>query len=150
MKTRVTKGPEIRQDWHLVDADGLVLGRLASEVARVLRGKHKANYSTHLDNGDHVIIVNAEKVVVTGRKLDHKKRYIFSGYPSGLHSTTYRDWMKRQPEELVRRSVRGMLPKTRLGRAMLKKVRIYAGPSHPHVSQNPQPLTWAKARREAA
>ncbi len=150
MKTHVTKGPEIRQDWHLVDAEGMVLGRLSSEVARILRGKHKPNYSTHLDNGDHVIIVNADKVVVTGRKLDHKRRYIFSGYPSGLHSTTYRDWMGRQPEELLRRSIRGMLPKNRLGRAMLKKVRIYAEANHPHVGQNPKPLIWAKARREAA
>ena len=150
MKTHITKGGEIQQDWFLVDAEGMVLGRLSSEVGRILRGKHKPNYATNLDNGDHVIIVNAEKVVVTGRKLDHKRRYIFSGYPSGLHSTTYRDWMNRQPEELLRRSIRGMLPKTRMGRAMLKKVRIYKGPSHPHAGQNPKPLTWAKARREAA
>lgn len=150
MKTVMTKGLEINQAWHLVDAEGLVLGRLSAEVARVLRGKHKPSYATNLDTGDHVVIVNAEKVVITGRKLDQKRRYIYSGYPSGLHSTTYRDWMKRQPEELVRRSIRGMLPKTRLGRAMLKKVRIYAGAEHPHVAQNPQPLTWAQARRRAA
>jgi large subunit ribosomal protein L13 len=127
----------------------MVLGRLSAEVARILRGKHKPNYSTHLDNGDHVVIVNAEKVVITGRKLDHKRRYIFSGYPSGLHSTTYRDWLASQPEELVRRSIRGMLPKTRLGRDMLRKVRIYAGSEHPHAGQNPKDLNWPKARHAA-
>jgi large subunit ribosomal protein L13 len=146
----VTKGSEIRQDWHLVDADGMVLGRLAAEVSRILRGKHKAAYSSHLDTGDHVVIVNAQKIVVTGRKLDHKRRYIFSGYPSGLHSTTYREWLKRAPEELVRRSIRGMLPKTRLGTDMLRKVRIYPGPDHPHAAQNPKPLSWARARRQVA
>ncbi len=150
MKTRVTKGPEIVQAWHLVDAEGMVLGRLSAEIARILRGKHKPTYSSHLDNGDYVVVVNADKIVITGRKLDQKRRYIFSGYPSGLHSTTYRDWFARQPEELVRRSIRGMLPKTRLGKAMLTKVRIYKGSSHPHAAQNPQPLTWAKARRQAA
>jgi large subunit ribosomal protein L13 len=146
LRTRVTKGSEIRQEWRLVDAEGMVLGRLSAEVARILRGKHKANYSSHLDNGDHVVIVNAEKIVITGRKLDHKRRYIFSGYPSGLHSTTYREWLTTQPEELVRRSIRGMLPKTRLGRDMLRKVRIYAGPNHPHAGQNPEVLSWPHAR----
>jgi large subunit ribosomal protein L13 len=147
--TRVTKGSEIRQAWHVVDADGMVLGRLATEVSRILRGKHKANYSSHLDNGDHVVIVNADKIVVTGQKLDDKRRYIYSGYPSGLHSTSYRELLATQPEELVRRSIRGMLPKTRLGRDMLRKVRIYAGPNHPHAGQNPEPLAWPRARRVA-
>jgi large subunit ribosomal protein L13 len=146
LKTHVTKGSEITRDWHVVDAGGVVLGRLAAEVALLLRGKHKPNYSPHLDNGDHVIIVNAEKVVLTGKKLDQKMRHRFSGYPGGLRSTPYREWMAAQPTEAVRKAIRGMLPKNRLGRRLLTKVKIYAGPDHPHVAQSPAPYEVKSSR----
>ncbi|MDP6462026.1 MAG: 50S ribosomal protein L13, partial [Gemmatimonadota bacterium] len=132
--------------WHIVDAEGLVLGRLATRVATLLRGKHKPNYSTHLDNGDHVVIVNASKVVLTGDKLDKKVQYTHSGYPGGLKARGYRDLMETRPEEVVRKAVRGMLPKTRLGRKMLTKVRIYAGPDHEHAAQDPKPFEIEDAR----
>lgn len=135
LKTHVTKGSEITRAWHVMDADGQVLGRLAAEAAKLLRGKHKPNYSSHLDVGDHVVIVNAEKIVLTGKKPDQKMRYRYSGYPSGMKAKPYRQWMEEQPTEVVRKAVRGMLPRTRLGRAMLRKVRIYAGPEHPHAGQ---------------
>jgi large subunit ribosomal protein L13 len=137
MRTHVTKGSEITRAWHVVDADGQVLGRLAAEVAKLLRGKHKPDYSPHLDTGDHVVIVNAEKIVLTGKKPDQKFRYRYSGYPSGMKAMPYREFMATQPTEVIRKAVRGMLPKNRLGRQMLRKVRIYAGPDHPHESQGP-------------
>ena len=126
--------------WWIVDAEGQVLGRMATEVARVLRGKHKPSYTPHLDCGDHVIIVNADKVVTTANKSERKMLYSHSGYPGGLRSQTLADAMQRQPAEVVRRSVRGMLPHTRLGRQMLRKLKVYAGPVHPHEAQSPQPL----------
>ena len=126
--------------WWIVDAEGQVLGRLATEVARVLRGKHKPIYTPHLDCGDHVIIVNADKVVATAGKADRKILYRHSGYPGGLRSETLAEAMRRRPAEVVRRSVRGMLPHTRLGRQMLRKLKVYAGPVHPHEAQRPQPL----------
>jgi len=135
LRTHVTKGSEITRGWHVLDADGQVLGRLAASAATLLRGKHKPNYSTHLDVGDHVVIVNAEKIVLTGKKPDQKMRYRYSGYPSGMKATAYRQFMQEQPTEVVRKAVRGMLPRTRLGRQMLRKVRIYAGPEHPHAAQ---------------
>ena len=151
LRTHVTKGGEITRDWHVIDADGVVLGRLACEAAALLRGKHKPNYAPNLDGGDHVIIVNADKIVLTGRKLDQKFRYRHTGYPGGLKSTPYRKWMASAPEEVVRKAVKGMLPSTRLGRAMLQKVKIYAGADHPHEAQVPKPYTVKSSRpREAA
>jgi large subunit ribosomal protein L13 len=146
VKTHVTKGSEIHRAWHVVDAQGVVLGRLASEVAGLLRGKHKPNYCTNLDVGDHVIVVNAGQVVLTGRKPEQKLYHRYSGYPGGQHTRTYGDWLADQPAEVVRKAVRGMLPRTRLGRQMLTKVRIYAGPEHPHAAQGPTPYQVRSSR----
>jgi len=148
--TYTPKASEIQRDWYVVDADGLVLGRLATEVARVLRGKHKPTFAPHLDTGDHVIIVNADKVVLTSDKGDRKVVYRHSGYPGGIKSETFGHLLARKPEEAVRRSIRGMLPKTRLGRQQLTKLKVYAGPTHPHAAQQPQPLDVAHARRPTA
>jgi large subunit ribosomal protein L13 len=148
--TYTPKASEIQRAWFVVDADGLVLGRLATEVARVLRGKHKPTFAPHLDTGDHVIIVNADKVVLTSDKGDRKIVYRHSGYPGGLKTETFGRLLARRPEEAVRRSIRGMLPKTRLGRQQLTKLKVYAGPNHPHAAQQPQPLDVAHARRPTA
>jgi large subunit ribosomal protein L13 len=148
--TYTPKASEIQRAWYVVDADGLVLGRLATEVARVLRGKHKPTFAPHLDTGDHVIIVNASKVVLTADKGDRKVVYRHSGYPGGIKSETFGRLLARKPEEAVRRSIRGMLPKTRLGRQQLTKLKVYAGPTHPHAAQQPQPLDVAHARRPTA
>ena len=137
---------DIERAWHIVDADGLILGRMATEVARVLRGKHKPDFTPHIDTGDHVIIVNADKVVLTGRKATDKQVYNHSGYPGGLRKTSYGHLLETQPAEAVRRTVKGMLPKNRLGRQMLRKLKVYAGPLHPHQAQQPQPLEIAGAR----
>ena len=151
MKTYTPKASEIQRDWHVVDAEGLVLGRMATEVARILRGKHKPTYAPHMDTGDHVIIVNADKVVLTSDKAAEKMMYRHSGYPGGIKSTTYADLLERQPAEAVRGTVRGMLPKNRLGRQMLGKLKVYAGPAHPHEAQKPQPLDLEPAKaREAS
>ena len=150
MPTYTPKASEIQRAWFVVDADGLVLGRLATEVARVLRGKHKPTFAPHLDTGDHVIIVNADKVVLTSDKGDRKLVYRHSGYPGGLKAETFGRLLARKPEEAVRRSIRGMLPKTRLGRQQLTKLKVYAGPNHPHAAQQPQPLDVAHARRPTA
>jgi len=143
------KASEIQRAWWVVDADGLVLGRLATEVARLLRGKHRPSFTPHLDTGDHVVIVNADKVVLTAGKAERKTIYRHSGYPGGLKAETYAHLLERRPEEAVRRTIRGMLPKNRLGRQMLTKLKVYAGPSHPHAAQQPQPLDVAHARRTA-
>jgi large subunit ribosomal protein L13 len=143
------KASEIQRSWHVIDAEGLVLGRLATEVATILRGKHKPTYTPHLDTGDHVIIVNADKVVLTSGKAERKNVYRHSGYPGGLKTQTYADLLARRPEEAVRRTIRGMLPKTRLGRQMITKLKVYAGPHHPHTAQKPQTLDVAHARRTA-
>ncbi len=140
MNTHSTKPSEITRDWWLVDAEGVVLGRLASEVAKRLRGKHKPNFTPHLDTGDHVIVVNASKIVLTGNKLTQKQVYRHSGYPGGLRSVPYSKIMAERPEMAVEKAVKGMLPSNRLGRAMLKKLKVYAGPEHPHDPQNPKPL----------
>ena len=150
MPTYTPKASEIQRAWFVVDADGMVLGRLATEVARVLRGKHKPTFAPHLDTGDHVIIVNADKVVLTSDKGDRKVVYRHSGYPGGLKAETFGRLLARKPEEAVRRSIRGMLPKTRLGRQQLTKLKVYAGPVHPHAAQQPQPLDVAHARRPTA
>lgn len=140
MKTYSPKPSEVKHEWYLVDAEGKTLGRLASEIAKVLRGKHKPIYAPHLDTGDYVIVINAEKVHVTGNKLDQKMYYRHSGYPGGLTSITLREQLKRHPTRVIRSAVKGMLPHNRLGRAMMKKLKIYGGDSHPHQAQGPKPL----------
>jgi len=147
--TYSTKPSDVTRAWHEVDADGLVLGRLSTEVARLLRGKHKVIFAPHLDTGDHVIIVNAAKVTMTSDKAEKSFHHQHSGYPGGLRSTSYRQLMERRPEEVVRRSIKGMLPKGPLGRQMLRKLKVYAGPTHPHVAQSPTPFDIAGARRDA-
>lgn len=146
MPTYSPKASEITREWHVVDAEGMVLGRLATEVARLLRGKHKTIFTPHMDTGDHVIIVNAAKVVLTHDKAASKMIYRHSGYPGGIRSTTYADMLANKPAEAVRRTVRGMLPKNRLGRQMLRKLKVYAGPTHPHQGQNPTTLVIDGAR----
>ena len=140
MKTYVTNPGEVEREWYVVDATGQTLGRLASRVATVLRGKHKPIYSPSVDAGDHVIVINADKIHVTGRKLDQKIYYRYSGYPGGLKEITLRNLLDKRPTRVIRLAVRGMLPKNRLGRKMLKKLKIYAGPDHPHAAQQPKPL----------
>ena len=141
MKTYMAKGEPVERSWYVVDAENMVLGRLSSQVAAILRGKHKPTYTPHVDTGDHVIIVNAAKVRLTGRKLDQKKYYHHTGYPGGLKETTYRRLLETKPEFAVYESIRRMMPKGPLGRQMLKKVRIYAGPTHNNAAQKPEPLT---------
>ena len=140
MKTHTTKPSEITREWWLVDADGVVLGRLASEVAKRLRGKHKPTYSPHLDTGDNVIVINASKVLLTGNKLMTKNYYRHSGYPGGLRTIPYARIMSERPELAIEKAVKGMLPSNKLGRAMLKKLRVYAGAEHEQGAQNPKPL----------
>lgn len=139
-KTYMAKPGEVTREWYVVDASGKTLGRLATEIARILRGKHKPQYTPHVDVGDFVIVINAEKIAVTGRKLDQKRYYRHSGYPGGLHSITLRRMLEKHPERVIRLAVKGMLPKNRLGRRMLKKLKVYAGPEHPHQAQQPKPL----------
>ncbi|MGB1505103.1 MAG: 50S ribosomal protein L13 [Acidimicrobiales bacterium] len=145
MSTYTPKASEIQRSWHVVDAQGMVLGRLATEVANVLRGKHKATYTPNIDMGDHVVIVNADKVVLTSGKAERKFVHRHSGYPGGLKTETYAEKMARKPEQAVMDTIRGMIPKTRLGRAQISKLKVYAGPTHPHAAQNPQPLEFAHA-----
>lgn len=146
MSTYTPKAGEIQRAWHVVDAEGLVLGRLASEVAKVLRGKHKPIFTPHQDTGDHVVIVNADKVVLTGAKAAEKAVYRHSGYPGGLRSRAYGELLRDRPEETLRRTIGGMLPRNRLGRQMLSKLKVYRGPNHPHQAQSPQPLTLDHTR----
>ena len=140
MKTYTAKPGEIERHWYVVDAESKTLGRLATQIADVLRGKRKPAYTAHVDTGDFVIVVNAEKIHVTGQKLDQKLYYKHSGYPGGLHTRTLREQLARRPEEVLRKAVRGMLPKNKLASAQLRKLKIYAGPEHPHTAQNPEPL----------
>jgi large subunit ribosomal protein L13 len=146
MATYTPKASTIQREWHVVDADGLVLGRLCTEVARVLRGKHKPIYTPNVDTGDHVIIINADKVVMTAGKAERTIKYRHSGYPGGISSESYAHLHARKPAEAVRRSVRGMLPKGPLGRQQLTKLKVYAGPDHQHGAQSPNPLEFAHAR----
>ena len=139
-KTYNAKPGEIERNWYVVDAEGQTLGRLATQIADTLRGKRKPQYTPHVDTGDFVVVVNAEKIRVTGKKLDEKLYYRHSGYPGGLRSRPLRDELERRPTEVLRKAVKGMLPRNRLGRAQLTKLKIYAGPEHPHASQAPQPL----------
>ncbi|MEM9037418.1 MAG: 50S ribosomal protein L13 [Actinomycetota bacterium] len=146
MRTYTPKAAEIERSWHLVDAEGMVLGRLATEVATLLRGKHKPTYTPHMDTGDHVIIVNADKIVMTAGKAERTFTHRHSGYPGGLKSQSYADALARRPEDTLRKSIAGMLPKGRLGRQMIRKLKVYAGPAHPHAAQAPQPYEIEHAR----
>ncbi len=140
MKTWNAKPGEVSRRWYVVDADGRTLGRLATQIADTLRGKVKPEYTPHVDTGDFVIVVNAEKVALTGSKLDDKRYYRHSGYPGGLRSRSLREELERRPTEVVRKAVKGMLPRNRLARAQLRKLKIYVGPDHPHQAQAPEPL----------
>jgi large subunit ribosomal protein L13 len=140
MKTYSARASDIEQRWYLVDADGQTLGRLATRIADTLRGKGKPVYTPHIDSGDFVVVVNAEKIVVTGKKLDEKVYYRHSGYPGGLRARTLREQLDRRPTEVLRSAVKGMLPRNRLARRQITKLKIYAGPEHPHAAQSPEPL----------
>jgi large subunit ribosomal protein L13 len=140
MKTYSAKPGEVTREWYLVDAEGKTLGRLATQIADTLRGKRKPQYTPHVDTCDFVIVVNADKIQVTGNKLDQKRYYRHSGYPGGLRSRTLREQLERRPTEVLRVAVKGMLPKNRLARQQITKLKIYAGPEHPHEAQNPKPL----------
>ena len=140
MKSYMARPLEVERRWYVVDAEGQTLGRLATEIARLLRGKNKPQYTPHVDTGDFVVVVNAEKVVVTGKKAEQKVYRRHSGYPGGLKETSYEQMMERRPTEILRRAVKGMMPKNRLARQQLRKLKIYAGPEHPHAAQNPQRL----------
>jgi large subunit ribosomal protein L13 len=140
VRTFTGKTAEIERDWYVIDAEGQTLGRLASRIAPILRGKHKPIYTPHLDCGDFVVIVNADKVRVTGRKLDQKLYHRHSGYPGGLTSISLRDQLDKHPERVLYAAVKGMLPKNKLGRRMIKKLKVYAGGSHPHQAQQPKPF----------
>jgi len=131
---------EVERKWYIIDAEGRTLGRLASEIAKVLRGKNKPQYTPHVDTGDFVVVVNADRVVVTGKKAEQKVYRRHSGYPGGLKTTSYEQMMGRRPTEILRKAVYGMMPKTRLARQQMRKLKIYAGPEHPHAAQNPQRL----------
>jgi large subunit ribosomal protein L13 len=140
-RTYSPKASEITHDWVVIDATDIVLGRLAAHAAALLRGKHKPTFAPHMDMGDFVIIVNADKVALTGSKRDEKLAYRHSGYPGGLTATKYSELLEKQPERTVEKSIRGMLPKNSLGRAQIKKLKVYAGPEHPHAAQQPKPYT---------
>ena len=140
MKTFTAKNETVQRDWYLVDATGKTLGRLASELARRLRGKHKPVYTPHVDTGDYIIVVNAEKIAVTGKKLSDKKYHRFTGYIGNLKTETLSEALQRHPERVIEIAVKGMLPKNPLGRAMFKKLKVYRGPEHPHAAQQPLPL----------
>ncbi len=140
MKTISAKNETVQRDWFLVDANGKTLGRLATEIARRLRGKHKAIYTPHVDTGDYIVVINAEKIRVTGNKTKDKMYYQHSGYIGGLKSINFEDLIQRAPERVLETAVKGMLPKNTLGRAMFRKLKVYAGASHQHAAQQPQPL----------
>jgi large subunit ribosomal protein L13 len=143
-RTYTPKASEVQHDWVVIDATDIVLGRLASHAAVLLRGKHKATFSPHMDMGDFVIIVNAEKIALTGKKLDLKIAYRHSGYPGGLTATNYSEMLEKHPTRAVEKAIRGMLPKNSLGRAQLAKLKVYAGPEHPHAAQQPKPYTLSQ------
>jgi large subunit ribosomal protein L13 len=138
MRTYVPKKDEVEKKWWLVNAEGKILGRLATEVAVLLRGKNKPQFASFVDTGDFVVVVNAEKINVTGKKLDQKKYYSHSQYPGGLRTETLKELLEKKPEEVIRKAVWGMIPKNKLGRAVYKKLKVYRGPQHPHEAQNPQ------------
>ena len=140
MRTYSPKGNDITRQWHVIDASDVVLGRLASQVAVLLRGKHKPIFAPHVDTGDFVIVINADKVALSGNKLEQKRAYRHSGYPGGLRSRSYGELMEKYPERVVEKAIRGMLPKNSLGRKTLRKLKVYAGPDHPHQAQAPVPF----------
>jgi large subunit ribosomal protein L13 len=147
VRTYSPKPGEVARTWHVIDAEDVVLGRLASHVATLLRGKHKPTFAPHVDTGDFVIIVNAEKVVLTGNKRDQAFAYRHSGYPGGLRKQSFGELLDSRPERLLEKVVKGMLPKNKLGRAQGKKLKVYAGPDHPHAAQQPKPFEIAKVSR---
>jgi large subunit ribosomal protein L13 len=149
VRTFSPKAGDIQRQWHVIDASDVVLGRLASHAAVLLRGKHKPIFAPHLDTGDFVIVVNAAKVALTGNKLQDKRVYRHSGYPGGISSMSYEQLLAKHPERLVERAVRGMLPKNSLGRNMLRKLKVYAGPDHPHEAQRPVPFTITQIAQHA-
>jgi large subunit ribosomal protein L13 len=138
MKTFVPKKDEIERKWWLIDAEGKVLGRLATEISILLQGKRNPGFVKYMDSGDFVVVINADKVVVTGKKLEQKKYYSHSGYPGGIKEKTLKELLEKNPEDVLRKAVRGMVPKNKLGRAMFKKLKVYTGPNHPHEAQKPQ------------
>ncbi len=140
MRTYTPKPGEVEQTWYVIDATDVVLGRLASQVATLLRGKHKPQYAPHVDTGDFVIVVNADKIALTGAKREQKMDYRHSGYPGGLRATSYVELLEKNPRRAVEKAVKGMLPHTSLGRKMLTKLKVYAGPQHPHQAQQPVPF----------
>ncbi len=141
MKTHSVKAGEIRRDWFVLDARDLVLGRVASQVAHILKGKHKPTYSPHLDTGDHIVVINAEKIRLTGKKTEKKQYFTHSMYPGGVTWTSFRTMSESKPDRVLYLAVKGMLPRNRLGRQMMTKLKIYAGTEHPHVAQSPRTLT---------
>ena len=145
-KTYAVKSSEIQREWRVVDADGQTLGRLATRIATLLRGKHRVTFSTHIDTGDPVIVLNAAKIKVTGRKLQAKQYVRHSGYPGGMRTESLERLLARRPEEVIRRAVRGMVPQNRLGEQMMRKLHVYAGAEHPHAAQRPTELKEATAR----
>jgi large subunit ribosomal protein L13 len=140
VRTYTPKPGDVQRQWHVIDATDVVLGRLASQVAVLLRGKHKPTFAPHVDTGDFVVIVNADKVALTGNKLEQKRAYRHSGYPGGLRSRTYVEMLEKHPAKAVEKAVRGMLPKNSIARAQITKLKVYAGPEHPHQAQQPQPF----------
>ncbi|WP_016697193.1 50S ribosomal protein L13 [Actinoalloteichus spitiensis] len=147
MRTYSPKPGEVERAWHVIDAEDVVLGRLATQAATLLRGKHKPIYAPHMDTGDFVVVVNAEKVALTGHKRDQSFVYRHSGHPGGLRKRSFGEMLEKQPERLVEKSIKGMLPKNRLGRAMARKLKVYAGPQHPHAAQQPQPFQIGKVEK---
>jgi large subunit ribosomal protein L13 len=140
MKTYVAKPTDRQRDWYVIDAEGKTLGRLATQIADMLRGKRKPEYTPHCDTGDFVVVVNAEKIVVTGKKLTDKIYYRHSGYPGGLRSRTLNEMLERRPDDVIRKAVSGMLPRNRLARQQIRKLKVYAGPEHPHAAQQPKTI----------
>ncbi len=149
MKTWNAKPADVERRWYVVDAEGQTLGRLSTQIADALRGKRKPGYTPHVDTGDFVVVVNAEKIGVTGKKLQQKLYYRHSGYPGGIRSRTLAEQLERRPTEVIRKAVKGMLPRNKLGRAQIVKLKIYAGPDHPHEAQQPEPLQIATRRTTA-
>ena len=143
MSTTFPSGKTIERKWHVIDAEDQVLGRMATRIATLLMGKHKPGYTPFLDVGDHVVVINAEKIVLTGNKMNDKMYYRHTGYPGGIKEARARRVLREHPTRIVESAVRGMVPKTKLGRQMLTKLRVYAGPEHPHEAQQPQPYSWA-------
>jgi large subunit ribosomal protein L13 len=149
VRTFSPKAGDIQRQWHVIDASDVVLGRLASQVAILLRGKHKPVFAPHIDTGDFVVVVNAEKVALSGNKLQDKRAYRHSGYPGGIHSVSYGELMAKHPERVIEKAVKGMLPKNSLGRSQLRKLKVYAGPDHPHQAQQPTPFTIKQVAQQA-